>query len=306
MPSTTIRAFRGASRTMVRELGFLQDAWAPAGLAHAQVHLLLELSDAGQLSPSQLAERLRSDPAVISRSLKELQNKNLAEAESDPLDRRRRLFRLTEAGAAVVRGVHDDADAQVRQALAVLAPDEREAVISGMHLYGKALVRARKQALLRIRHIRPQDNAAVTSVIRRVMPSFGAQGPGFALSDPEVDRMHEAYQAPRSDYWVVLDDDDRVVGCGGYAPLEGGDGSVCELRKMYFLPEARGLGMGAKLLTTILDSARAEGFRRCYLETLEHMSRARSLYERFGFQSLDAPLGATGHHGCDRWYVIDL
>jgi len=304
--SPAVRAFRAASRTMVRELGFLQDAWAPAGLAHAQVHLLLELGEAGQLSPSDLAERLRSDPAVISRSLKVLADKGLVQAHPDPTDRRRRILSLTEAGLAVVRGIHEDADAQVAQALDVLAPEERVQVLTGMHLYAKALVRSRRQGSLVIRHVRPGDDAAVKAVIRTVMPSFGAQGPGFALSDPEVDAMYQAYQAPRADYWVVVDEDDRVVGCGGYAPLEGGPSDTCELRKMYFLPEIRGLGMGAKLLGVVLASARAEGFARCYLETLEHMTRARSLYERFGFRELEAPMGATGHHGCDRWYVRDL
>jgi len=304
--SPAVRSFRAASRTMVRELGFLQDAWAPAGLAHAQVHLVLELGEAGQLSPSDLAERLRSDPAVVSRSLKSLADKGLVRSHPDPSDGRRRILSLSDAGAAVVRGIHDDADAQVAQALGVLAPDEREQVLSGMHLYAKALVRSRRQGELSIRRIRPEDDSAVKAVIRTVMPSFGAQGPGFALSDPEVDGMYVAYQAPRSDYWVVVDADGRVVGCGGYAPLDGGPADTCELRKMYFLPEARGIGVGAKLLAIILEAARAEGFGRCYLETLVHMSRARSLYERFGFRELEAPMGSTGHHGCDRWYLLDL
>ena len=270
--ATDIRSFRAASRTMVRELGFLQDAWAPAGLAHAQVHLLVELGSAGQLSPSELAERLRSDPAVVSRSLKSLDQKGLLTSHADPSDRRRRIVALSEAGAAVVRGIHDDADSQVLGALAVLGPDEREVVVRGMHLYAKALVRARRQASLRIRHIRPDDDPAVTRVIRTVMPSFGAQGPGFALSDPEVSAMYEAYQAPRSDYWVVVDADDQVVGCGGYAPLVGGPADTAELRKMYFLPELRGAGMGARLLAHVLRSARAAGFTRCYLETLTGIS----------------------------------
>jgi putative acetyltransferase len=299
-----LRSFRSASRTMVRELGFLRDAWAPAGLAHAQVHALLELGEAGQLTPSELADRLRSDPAVVSRTLKRLGERGLVASSSDPSDRRRRIVQLTEAGAAVVRGVHDDADAQVAAALATLRPDERQQVFDGMAAYAKALVRARRQSTLLLREVRPDDDAAVKAVIRTVMPTFGAQGPGYALSDPEVDGMYAAYQAPRSAYFVIEDDAGRVLGGGGYAPLEGGDGHTAEVRKMYFLPELRGVGMGAKLMQRILDGARAEGFGQIYLETLAHMAAARRLYEGFGFQRLDAPLGDTGHHGCDTWYRL--
>ena len=48
------------------------------------------------------------------------------------------------------------------------------------------------------------------------------------------------------------------------------------------------------------------GYRTCYLETLAQMERARDLYERFGFLPLEAPMGDTGHFGCNRWYSLSL
>lgn len=156
-----------------------------------------------------------------------------------------------------------------------------------------------------IRAIEPRDDAAVARIIRTVMPEFGACGDGFAINDPEVDWMHRAYAAPRSAYFVV-EVDGEVVGGGGVAPLEGGDAEVCELRKMYFLSRARGLGAGAAVMTRSLDAARGFGFRRCYLETLTGMDAAMRLYERHGFRRIEAPMGATGHGGCDIWYLKDL
>ena len=156
-----------------------------------------------------------------------------------------------------------------------------------------------------IRPIHFEDNAAVADVIRTVMPEFGASGDGFAINDPEVDWMHRAYSAPRCAYFVV-EVDGRVLGGGGIAPLEGGEEDVCELRKMYFLPDLRGLGAGAALMERCLDAARLHGFHSCYLETLRGMDAAMRLYERSGFTKIPASMGATGHGGCDSFYLLDL
>ncbi|MBL0311656.1 MAG: GNAT family N-acetyltransferase [Holophagaceae bacterium] len=156
------------------------------------------------------------------------------------------------------------------------------------------------------RPIRPEDDAAVAAVIRTVMPQFGADGPGFAIHDPEVDGMCAAYSVPGAAYFVVESLDGRVIGGGGIAKLEGGESSTCELRKMYFLEEARGLGMGEKLLRHCLSVAKELGYKTCYLETLSGMDAAMHLYEKVGFKKLCAPMGATGHGGCDRWYARAL
>ena len=160
-------------------------------------------------------------------------------------------------------------------------------------------------ATFAIRPITPADDAAMASIIRAVMPEFGAVGDGFAINDPEVDWMSRAYAQPRSAYFVV-ERDGIVLGGGGVAPLDGGDGDTCELRKMYFLPRARGLGAGSAMMERCLQAARGFGFTRCYLETLCGMDAAMRLYDRSGFRRIDAPLGATGHGGCNTFYVLDL
>ncbi|RDS84849.1 GNAT family N-acetyltransferase [Dyella monticola] len=156
-----------------------------------------------------------------------------------------------------------------------------------------------------IRPIEPRDNAHVAAIIRTVMPEFGADGPGFAIHDTEVDDMHGAYARPRSAYFV-LERDGMVIGGGGVAPLEGGDADVCELRKMYFLPEARGIGAGTSMMQRCLEAARDFGFKRCYLETLTGMDAAQALYQKQGFTPLCAPMGGTGHFSCDRFFIRDL
>lgn len=160
-------------------------------------------------------------------------------------------------------------------------------------------------ARLLIRPIAASDDAAIAAIIRRVMPEFGAGGDGFAINDPEVDWMCKAYATPHSTYFVV-ERDGIVEGGGGVAPLKGGDGGTCELRKMYFLPTLRGLGAGAALMTLCLDAARGFGFSQCYLETLHGMDAAMKLYGRTGFQRIETPLGDTGHGGCNTFYLLPL
>jgi putative acetyltransferase len=156
-----------------------------------------------------------------------------------------------------------------------------------------------------IRPIEARDNASVANIIRTVMPEFGADGPGFAIHDTEVDAMCEAYARPRSAYFVV-ERDGKVIGGGGIAPLDGGEADVCELRKMYFLPAARGIGAGGAMMQRCLDAARAHGFRRCYLETLTGMHAAQALYKRSGFTALCGPMGGTGHFSCDQFFIREL
>ena len=155
-----------------------------------------------------------------------------------------------------------------------------------------------------IRPIEAHDDAAVAAIIRCVMPEFGADGPGFAIHDTEVDAMHAAYAKSGRAYFVV-ELDGKVCGGGGVAPLDG-EAGTCELRKMYFLPELRGRGAGHALMRRCLDAARALGYRRCYLETLTGMDAAQRLYDKHGFKPICAAMGKTGHFSCDRFYLRDL
>ena len=158
---------------------------------------------------------------------------------------------------------------------------------------------------MQIRSIEVRDDARIAEIIRAVMPEFGATGCGFAINDPEVDWMSRAYARPRCAYFVV-EDGGEVLGGGGIAPLDGGEADVCELRKMYFLPEARGIGAGSAMMLRCLDAAREHGFHRCYLETLTGMDAAQALYRRHGFRTICAPMGGTGHFSCDQFYLRDL
>jgi len=162
-----------------------------------------------------------------------------------------------------------------------------------------------RKANLEIRPIERKDNAVIADIIRLVMTEFQAVGCGYSISDTEVDDMHSAYAPERSAFYVVVLDG-RIMGCGGFGPLAGAEADTCELRKMYFKSELRGLGVGTQLLKLCLNEAARAGFRSCYLETMDNMEQAQRLYGKYGFKYLDKPMGKTGHTSCGTWMAREL
>ena len=156
-----------------------------------------------------------------------------------------------------------------------------------------------------IRPIQPEDIDQTAHIIREVMTDHGASGAGFSIHDAEVDDMYTAYQAELSAYFVI-ERDGIVYGGAGIAQLLGGDADTCELKKMYFLPEARGKGLAIAIADRCLDAARSFGYQHCYLETITEMSAANRFYQRYGFRTLERPMGATGHSACSAFYVLEL
>lgn len=73
-------------------------------------------------------------------------------------------------------------------------------------------------------------------------------------------------------YWVAIDENNKIVGGVGIGKLEEIE-DVCELQKMYCLPEIRGTGISHKLMNIALEYAK-KYYSRCYLETLENMIAA--------------------------------
>ena len=155
-----------------------------------------------------------------------------------------------------------------------------------------------------IREIRPEDDAAVEAVIRTCLVEFGANREGFAWSDPDLGRFSQVYARPGWRYWVVLSPAGEIVGGAGIGPLPGAEG-VCELQKMYCLPQARGTGAAHTLMELALDFA-ARHYRQCYLETFHTMAAANRFYQKYGFRRLEQPYLPTAHFACDVWYLRDL
>lgn len=156
-----------------------------------------------------------------------------------------------------------------------------------------------------IREIEPGDNEQVGRVLRSVLEEMGVPKVGTAYADPALDQMYETYKGEKAIY-LVLDRDGEILGGAGVAQLDNYNGPVCELQKMYFLKEVRGLGLGQSMIEKCIDYAREFGFDKMYIETMPYMEKAQKLYVNSGFYYIDQPMGDTGHSACPVWLLKDL
>ena len=156
-----------------------------------------------------------------------------------------------------------------------------------------------------IRPIELKDNQQLALAIRAVLIEMGVPKFGTAYEDKELDEMYETYDADRSRYFVIEKAGD-ILGGAGLAPLKDGAPNVCELQKMYFMPDARGKGKGKEMIHKCLSFARAQKFDLCYIETMPNMLDAQTLYKKVGFEYIQHPMGNTGHSSCPVWMTKSL
>jgi len=156
-----------------------------------------------------------------------------------------------------------------------------------------------------IREIQQKDNAKIAKAIRNVLTEFGVPKVGTAYADKILDTLFETYTSKKAIYYVI-EKNGVIYGGAGIKQLDNYEGNICELQKMYFKNDARGIGLGSKMMDICLLKAKEFGFEKCYLETLPYMTDARKLYRKVGFKDLDAPMGNTGHFSCNLWMLKDL
>ena len=152
---------------------------------------------------------------------------------------------------------------------------------------------------MRIREATVGDADAIRAIVRDTLAEFGfpVESDG---TDSDLADVPDSYQSRGGVFRVIEDDEGRVVGCGGLYPMN--DAAV-ELRKMYFRPHIRGMGMGRKLLDDLIAQARAGEFARIELETASNLEAAIMLYRRAGFVETE---GEKHSCRCDRTFALDL
>ena len=156
-----------------------------------------------------------------------------------------------------------------------------------------------------IRTIQPGDNATLAKIVKDTLAEFGANRPNTVYYDETTNHLYELFQKPGSVYFVA-EIGGKIVGGGGLYPTDALPEGVCELVKMYLLPEARGTGLGRTLIEKCIAAAKDLGYKKIYLESMPELKQALKIYAKFGFEYLPGPMGNSGHTGCSLWMLRDV
>ena len=296
------RQLRHYSRQAVRLLGMLDKQCGDVALTPVQAHALGEI----QLQPltiNQLAQQLNVDKSNASRTVTGLIKLGLVESIENPKDKRSQLAALTEQGQQALSQLDQQQNSFFEQLITQLDDSEQEQLKLGLETYLKGLTKVCQAEEYVLRPLTKADNSQVADVIRKVSAEYGLTADkGYGVADPTLDDMYSVYDQQGAAYWVV-EYQGEIVSGGGFAPLTGEpnvcEPNVCELQKMYFLPQTRGHGLAKRIVALSLQLAKQFGYQQCYLETTECLREAVGLYEKLGFEHLDAPLGQTGHDACE-------
>jgi GNAT superfamily N-acetyltransferase len=102
----------------------------------------------------------------------------------------------------------------------------------------------------------------------------------FQGFEEELSGLPGNYSRPDGDLLIGLDGV-NIVGCVAVRRL--GDG-ICEMKRLFVRPEARGTGLGRRLAQAIIEVARELGYAFMRLDTLDKLTEAMHLYETLGFR----------------------
>jgi putative acetyltransferase len=150
-----------------------------------------------------------------------------------------------------------------------------------------------------IREWEDRDRVLAAEIIGSVLADYGLSWEPLG-ADRDVLEVEQFYQATGGEFWVI-EQEGQLVGTGAYYPVARGEHAV-EIRKMYFVPEVRGQGLGRFLLKELERAIVNRGFDQIWIETASVLKEAVKLYESSGYQS------ATGveTERCDLVYVKHL
>ena len=275
-----VRAF---NRAYTGRLGLLGGSYLGSGLGVAEVRVLWEIVHA-EAPPAarDLARALALDEGQLSRILRRFESRGWVERRPAPDDARRAELRATGAG---------------RAALAPLEARSREAVAAALSHLGPSGLDRLTDAMATVEALTAPDAPVAPEVeLRDLAPGDAGwlvmQHGALYARDEGFDATFEALVAEilaaflrgrdpeRERAWIAWEGGRRL---GSVLVVDAGSG-VAKLRLFLLVPEARGRGLGRRLLRTAMGWARGRGYHAMRLWTHESHRAACALYAAEGFR----------------------
>jgi DNA-binding MarR family transcriptional regulator/GNAT superfamily N-acetyltransferase len=279
-----VRAFNRFYTGVIGALDYGRHLYAPYTLTETRV--LYELAQAPHLDAADLRTGLDLDAGYLSRILNKFEEAGLIERGPSQSDPRRRRVRLTARGRETAALLDERARETVGALLDTVAPADRPRLAEAMRTIQDVLGasdtagRARSGEVL-LRGPGPGDlgwivqrnaalyaaeygwNAGYEALVARIVADFAQD------HDPRLERV-----------WIA-EQDRRPVGC--VMCVRDDAPGTARLRLLLVEPEARGHGVGDRLVRAVIDFARGAGYRDLVLWTNDVLGSARRLYQRHGF-----------------------
>ncbi len=285
---------RHFNRFWTRQIGVLRGGYLESPFSLTEVRVLYELAHREETTASELGEELGLDAGYLSRILRGFEKHGLIHKRPSEADGRRRLLRLTERG----REAFAPLDARSRS--------EIGAVLGGMSIAGQERLVKAMRAIERLLSCRPDP--VVPYLLRPHRPGdmgwvvhrhgvlyareYGWDEHFEALVAEIVAKFIQEYD-PRLERCWIAERDDEIVGC---VFLVRESEEIAKLRLLLVEPEARGLGIGSRLVEECIRFARQAGYLKITLWTNDVLNSARRIYEGMGFRLVhEEPHHSFGH-----------
>ena len=272
MADAMVEQVRRFNRVVTERVGALNERFLDRPRPLGEGRLLWEIADGCEVRL--LRSRMGLDSGYLSRLLRSLEDAGLVELSTSPSDARIRVARLTGAGQRERAALDERADMLAQSLLAPLTAEQRDRLVGAMRQVERLLVAASVQ-------IRPVDSEhpdAQYCLAEYVAELNRRSTRGFDPSVGATALPHEV-RPPVGQFFVAYLHDEPI-GCGG---VKHHADAPAEIKRMWIAPQARGLGLGRRLLDTLEACAKDGGAQVAHIETGGVLTEALSLYRSTGW-----------------------